>query len=333
MPSRSKISWGILAAGLGLGTGLLLLAESGPRDPPVPAALARAPYADVAVAGTLADPAIGEASGLAPSRVSPGVLWVLNDSGNPPELYAIGTNGASLVTCRIGDVRNTDWEDLASFRLKGVPYLLIADTGDNGATRDDCALLIIREPTEAERGSRGSPVLPVAWTLRFRYEDGPRDCESVAVDAGAERVLLLSKRTKLPVLYELPLLPTGTGGMEVARRVVAVDSIPAPPKGQKRKHWAQPTAMDATIDGTGLAILTYEHGYFYERQPGESWAQALMRTPQRIVLPSRDTGVLKQRESLCFADGTRQVFVTAEGRHAPLGRLDWKSAETQKEER
>jgi hypothetical protein len=47
----------------------------------------------------------------------------------------------------------------------------------------------------------------VAWRVRFRFEDGPRDCEAMAVDPEQPRALLLSKRTEPPVLYELTLLP------------------------------------------------------------------------------------------------------------------------------
>lgn len=313
----------VLAALLALCACWRLRAASEPRAGSPPAVLARASYADVAVVGTLADSAIGEASGLAASHVSKDVLWVLNDSGNPPELFAIGTNGASLATFRVEAVRNTDWEDLASFLLDGVPYLLIADTGDNYSVRDDCALLIVREPEAKVRMSGRPSTLPVAWTLRFRYEDGPRDCESVAVDMTTERVLLLSKRTKPPVLYELPLRPADSNAVGIARRIVAVTTIPAPPKGLRRKYCSQPTAMDVASDGAAIAVLTYEHGYLYERRPDESWAQVFGRMPQRIVLPSGDTGMLKQREALCFADGSRQLFVTSEGRHAQLGRLDW----------
>jgi hypothetical protein len=325
----ARLGWLALALAvvLGFGAWRLFPAVFGPRvDPKLsafPGVLQRAPYADVVIVGTLAHDGIREASGMAPSRVNRDILWVLNDSGNEPELYTIGTQGAALSTCRIGTVRNTDWEDLASFRWQGDSYLLIADTGDNGGKRNDCALLVVREPGEAAFVAGAVLTLPVAWTLRFRYEDGPRDCESVAVDVAAERVLLLSKRTVPPVLYELPLRPAGTGVVEVARRVVAVSSMPAPPKGKGRRHRSQPTAMDLTSDGTALAILTGEHGYLYERSPGEPWAQALGRPPLGIVLPPEKSGLLKQREALCFADGTRQLFVTSEGRHAHLGRLDW----------
>ena len=37
---------------------------------------------------------IRESSGLAPSRLSREVLWTINDSGHPPELFAVGLQEA-----------------------------------------------------------------------------------------------------------------------------------------------------------------------------------------------------------------------------------------------
>ena len=39
--------------------------------------------------GTVADPAVVELSGIVASRAHPGVLWVHNDSGGAPAVYAL----------------------------------------------------------------------------------------------------------------------------------------------------------------------------------------------------------------------------------------------------
>ena len=289
--------------------------DARPRFPP-------AAYEAVALVGSLTNPAIREASGLAVSQVSPDVLWVLNDSGNPAEIYAVGTNGSAMATARIQGVRNRDWEDMASFSRDGVPYLLIADTGDNQAKHARCQLIVVREPSEADRRQGGTLVLPVAWMVTFRYEDGPRDCESVAVDAAAERVLLLSKRTRPPVLYEVPLLATGTTTVAVATRVTELPAWPVPERQDPHPYWTQPTAMAMAADGQALAVLTYAHIYVFERAAGDSWRDAVRRVPQCVLLPSEDAGILTQREALCFARQGRRLWVTGEGYPAMLGRLD-----------
>src|SRR5688572_28629874 len=44
---------------------------------------------------------LGEASGIAASRINHGFLWVLEDSGNPPALFLLGTDGKILKTVHI----------------------------------------------------------------------------------------------------------------------------------------------------------------------------------------------------------------------------------------
>ena len=313
---------------------LLLLAGSAGAvscrsDAPPPAApsvtLSRAADREGAIAGNIVDPAITEASGLAASRRRGDVLWVLNDSGNPPEVFAVSTNGAVLARHPVPGIGNRDWEDLASFVHEGTPYLVIAETGDNEAVHETCALYVVEEPAPAE--GAGEP-LPLAWQIRFRYEDGPRDCESVAVDPAGARVLLLSKRDEPPVLYELPLQPQGGDEDEVitARRLGALTTLPRPTADDLRdthgRFRAQPTAMDLTPDGRALAILTYKNAYLYDRDPGQSWIEAFVAAPRVILLPHPGTGVMRKREALCFSSDAGSVFVTSEGQPAPLFRQD-----------
>ena len=60
--------------------------------------------------GHLANPQITEASGLASSRLYPSVLWIINDGGNDPLLFAVGIDGADLGTFRVDGAENYDWE-------------------------------------------------------------------------------------------------------------------------------------------------------------------------------------------------------------------------------
>ncbi|MBC8040911.1 MAG: hypothetical protein H7Y06_10240, partial [Opitutaceae bacterium] len=146
-----------------------------------------------------------ESSGLAASRRDPRMLWTLNDSGGQPVLYALDPNGARRGDLRITGVRNIDWEDLASFEIDGLSYLLVADVGDNANQRTDCALYIVAEPDPAELSPVRETTATVAWKIPVRYLDAPRDVESVAVDARAGVVYLLAKRTTPHGLYTLPL--------------------------------------------------------------------------------------------------------------------------------
>ena len=68
-----------------------------------PARLPVARYARVLWLGDVPSPRINEVSGLAVSRRNRDLLWTINDSGDGPDLYAIGEDGAlSRLVARAG---------------------------------------------------------------------------------------------------------------------------------------------------------------------------------------------------------------------------------------
>ena len=267
------------------------------------------------VAGRLEDDRIVEASGLARSQREPGLLWTMNDGGKP-RIYAIDAEGRHRGRVELNDSRNRDWEDLASFTLDGDPYLLVADVGDNDARYKKRTLYIAKEPRADDDKTR------VDWEIDFEYPNGPRDAESVAVDIENERVLILSKRDIPPSLYEVPLRP-GTEKKIMATWLGTVESLPRPSRQDVEFaprtndwHW-QPVAMDISQDNRAAVIMTYRAVYYYLRRPGQNWHEALNGEPLRIGL-----GNMRDAEAVAFGDNARTVFVTGEGQHPWLLRVD-----------
>jgi hypothetical protein len=273
----------------------------------------------VVVTGALQDKSVDEASGLAHSNRQEGLFWVINDGGKP-RIHAIDASGATRGKIKLSDARNVDWEDLASFRLLGEPYLLVADTGDNQSRRDNVTLYIVEEP-DLELDAK--PTLSLAWRIDFVYPDGPRDVESVAVDVERARVLILSKRTIPTVLYEVPLLPRSTGTL-TAKRLGPIDSIPQPNDYEtsiagktSNWHW-QPTAMDISADGLAAAILTYDAVHVFQRSAGEYWHAALGRPPINSVTISKYSNA----EAVAFGRDNHSIYVTIEKVNAPILFID-----------
>jgi hypothetical protein len=263
------------------------------------------------IAGNLENEKISEASGLASSRLYPGLLWAINDGGDEPLLYAVGIDGADLGTFRVEGADNFDWEALASFRWRDSAYLLIADVGDNWEQRQTVTLYVVKEPAITATGIDSGKVASIAWQIRFKYEDGPQDCEAVAVDVVRQRVFLLSKRRLPPVLYELPLQPVDPDTIAVAHGISTVS------------HFNWPTAMDLTPDGLSAVVLTYNNGYLFKRRQNEDWPSAFKRKPQRLRFDS-----LFQQEAVSFGFYGKSVFVTSERLPAPLVRIDLESQTT-----
>lgn len=281
-----------------------LAASAGCGAPPPPFAQ---------LSGLILDPQLDEISGLAASHTHVDTLWVLNDGGNPAQLFAVGKRGGLLATFRIAGVANTDWEDLAAFELDGRHYLLVADTGDNGGLRKTLQLHVVEEPQ-----TLADATLAPVWSIVFRWPDGARDCEAVAVDAARGEILLVSKRRRPPELFSLPLRPQGDG-LQVARLLGHLAGIPRPSAGELRDNARQAyihhqvTAADLSPDGRALAVLTYRDVLLYRRRGGESWGHATARSPTTHDLPW-----LPQAEALGWAANGHALYASGEVSPAPL---------------
>ena len=287
--------------------------------------LRQAPYGAPVFLGNIGNQSISEASGLAPSILHKGVLWAMNDGGHKPYLFAISHQGGTIGYFNLSWSENIDWEDLGSFFLDGKAYLLVADVGDNDANRPFCTLYIVEEPPLSKLTSQIYFSRRPAIKIRFRYEDGPKDCEAVAVDERGRKILLLTKRTVPLILYELPFEFKKDNRIKTARKIAEVASIQPPTTTEfffnYSQYRSQPTSMDIAPNGSAVAVLTYEHGYLFVRKPNEHWEITFSRQPLLINLAHAETGRLFQREALCFARDGKSIFITSEGNNAPLYQL------------
>ena len=268
------------------------------------------------LSGVLLDPQLNEISGMAASRRHPGVLWLHDDGGNPARLFAVGTRGQRLATLRLEGVPKTDWEDIAAFELDGRAYLLVADVGDNGGLRRTLQLHVVEEPARIENAR-----LKPAWSIAFRWPDGARDCEAVAVDAARGQILLVSKKRQPPELFTLPLRPSGMR-LLTATLVGRLAGMPQPDAESRRtsprraRLAGQVTAADVSPDGRTLAVMTYRYLLLYPRGPRQSWADAVARPPKTHVLPW-----LPQAEALGWTADGHALYATGEFIPAPLYRI------------
>ncbi len=271
-------------------------------------------------ASIIDDRHIDESSGLARSQRVDDLLWTLNDSGGAAELYGLDRQGHRRVTLAITGATNLDWEDLASYRHDGKPYLLIGDMGDNQAVRQTTTYYRVEEPQVAPGpGPHSLSVRPDAiYTLR--YPDGPRDAESLAVDGVENKAYVLSKRNAMPRLYRFDLGTAAAIGTSAAMEALGQIQIPRVTarvwNHASRHNWV--TTMDFD-DGLSRAYVGgLLHGYFYDRADGESWAQALAREPRAFDLPD-----YPQIEAATFERGSSsRLYITSEQLPAPLARLE-----------
>ncbi len=269
------------------------------------------------VAGYLENTTIKEASGLARSSHEDR-LWVINDGGSLPQLHAIGHDGRDYGSAMLEDALNIDGEDLATLEDNEQLWLVVADIGDNIASRDEYALYIVAEPGADELQSG---TIAIQRRISFMYPDGPRDAESIVVDAENDKILILTKRDIPPILYSIPLYPASEG-LLTATRIGEITSIPQPTAYDLERaipnqnwHW-QPNAIDFSAAGDAAVILTYSAVYYFSRRGDQSWFAALQSVPLRF-----DLGEFREAESVVFDNVGENIYVTMEKRNAPVLRL------------
>ncbi|RNF81733.1 hypothetical protein [Montanilutibacter psychrotolerans] len=266
--------------------------------------------------GLMLDAQLGETSGLAASRRHPDVLWMHDDGGNPERLFAVSTRGQRLATYRIEGVTKTDWEDIAAFEYRGKSYLMLADTGDNGGLRRTLQLHVVEEPAKLQNAR-----LRPAWSIAFRWPDGARDCEAIAVDPRRGWILLISKKRVPPELFALPLRPSGSK-LLTARRIGLLAGVPQPDAAalkrspRRARLDGQVTAADISPDGHSLAVMTYRYLLVYRRDGNRPWGSAVAQAPHVEALPW-----LPQAEALGWSSDGNYLFASGEFIPAPLYRI------------
>lgn len=262
--------------------------------------------------GQVESAALTELSGLAGSRRQPGLFWGINDSGNAATLVAVNERLEVAGVLPVEGAYNHDWEDLAGFEFDGQPWLLIADTGDNLGLRAEVSLILVPEPAPTDPGVRPARV------IRFQYEDGPRDCEAVAVDGPGRRVLLADKGRRPVGLYELPL--DGDSGLRVARRIAEFPELVPTAKPRVStlggvQGRGTPTAMSLSTDGRRLVVLSYLSLSLFERTEAQDWPAVLARAVRSQRLP-RVAGF----EAVGLAPDGRSALLGTEGKRALIYR-------------
>ena len=146
----------------------------------------------------------GEASGFAASRQYPGALWMIRDSGHPPDLYALRFNPDGVATSRVMPVAgaaNRDWEDVTRFeRPDGRSGLWIVESGQSGSDR---YVYEVHEPDPDH-----DVVARATARFAYAYPDGKSNTE--AAFTYDNKLVLVTKSFPARVYrFDKPLSTTG----------------------------------------------------------------------------------------------------------------------------
>ena len=149
-----------------------------------------------------------EASGAIQATFDDDLIWIINDSGNPAELFLVSeSTGKTITILELDSVSNIDWEDLASHQDSlGNNYLYIADIGDNYSSRATVNVYKFLEPSLSDIDTTLSQqsYIPLGLEIiSFTYEGGPRDAEALIVHPQSGAISIINKRTLQNGIYQV----------------------------------------------------------------------------------------------------------------------------------
>ena len=266
-------------------------------------------YGAPVVLAHLEDKKISESSGLAASRLAPGLFWTHNDSTGGPLIYAFDRQGKSRGTWRVTGATARDWEDIAAGPgPQGRPYLYVGDIGDNRGRRDQIVVHRFPEPAVGEASADAPPATEAAESVALKYPDGNHDAETLMVHPRTGDIYIITKTGFAAAgVYKLGAPQTFSGAHTLRR----VGSVAAP-----GVFGGVFTGGDISPDGRRVVICDYTQGYELELPKGSSdsdfdriWAQP----PTPVNLGQR-----RQGEAIAYSHDGASILATSEKRPTPL---------------
>ncbi len=239
---------------------------------------------------TIKDSRITESSGLAASRVHPGIYWTHNDSDDGAFIYAVdsrsGETVATLTMRGVGAPR-----DVEAISIGSDGNVYVGDIGDNlNGSWSHVWIYRFPEPKQLTNATVD------ATQFTVKYADGPRDAEALMVHPKTGRVYIASKHEDGGGLYEGPVR-LSAGGTNVFRRVGEVP-------------WVTDGAFSP--DGKELVLRSYLSARAYEWKDG-----GRLGADRRVGAPFQG-----QAESVTYtADGTAMMF-GSEGAGSDVRRVE-----------
>ena len=197
---------------------------------------------------------LNEASGIAVSRRTPGILWSHNDSGEPT-LIAVSADGATRGRVHVSG-GDGDWEDVAVGPCPQGSCLYIGDIGDNNGRRRDVFIYRLPEPDS------GATISLRAESMRVSYPDGPRDAEALIVTPDGTLFIVSKGEVGSVALYRVPQ-PFENGARAQLERVTTLVEPAGGSTGRVARR-SRVTGAGSSPDGRWIVLRTLDAIAFYD---------------------------------------------------------------------
>ena len=259
--------------------------------------------------GRISNVEITEASGIA-AATQGGALWVVNDSGNEPVLYAVAADGSDLGATELEGASGFDWEALAigPGPDPDLSYIYIGDIGDNLRIRSTLSILRFPEPDPTNLPA----TLGDFTTIRLTYPEDRENAEAMWVDPVTGDLFVATKREEdgSARVYRVPA--DSLHNVEpIEMTLVARLRLP---------EGAEVTAADTSRDGAVLALRGYDEVWMWVRRD-LTYEQTLARRPCRAPSPEEIQG-----EAIAFLPDELAYVTLSEGALKPINLVRSKQA-------
>jgi hypothetical protein len=209
-----------------------------------------------------------EISGVAASRVNPGMLYIHNDSGNPNQVYLTDANGDNKGTLTLTQYANRDWEDIAvgPGPVSGVNYVYVADIGDNYSQYSSVYIYRFREPVLTGKTIPYIANIDTADKIELKYPDGPRNAETLMVDPATRDIYIASKENSFSQVY-VAKYPQSTTSATTMTPVAKL-------------YFNKATGGDISPDGTEMLLRSNQLIWYWKFPAGTGIAAGWLMKPQ-----------------------------------------------------
>lgn len=229
--------------------------------------------------GALDNPEINEASGLASSKVNPGMFWTHNDSGDKARIFLIDGQARNRAVVWLKDFSNRDWEDISvgPGPVEGKSYIYVGEIGDNASRYEYKYLYRMEEPVIPQGASVVDTTLSRVDSIRFSLEGGPRDTEALIVDPLTREIYIFSKNEKKQIRVFSLKYPHSVTEATEAKYVMSLPIVKV-------------CAADISPDGQEILIKNYTHVYYWRRHGDEPIFEVLKREPVSLPYTTEPQG-------------------------------------------
>lgn len=230
------------------------------------------------------------------------LIWMLNDGGNKPKLYAVSKKGKIKKEVLV-KAKNHDWEDLTS-DSEGNIY--IGDFGNNLSRRKN---LVILKVTKNELKKKKANV----EKIKFEYEnqnDFPPKKKQLFYDAEAflyfknSLYIFTKSRVKnnfgMTSLYKIP----AKEGKYKAKLISEFNNC------KELECWI--TSADISPDNSKVVLLSQKNVLVFSDFKGDDFFSGKLK-----VIPLKHTS---QKEGVCFKNNNT-LYITDEKAHGAGGNL------------